>query len=866
MKRLHTVLLCSLIVFFAQVAPGLSQTSGSQPVVAFVTDDFDSTEIDDTSANGASELSNIFTGYGAEVREISLNDPIATDVDLVVIINPRQLLSAIQTSHLWAHIAGGGNFLLVVDPNFQDGNRTEASRSGIVSLLDDDFGVLLQNTVLAESWFVRENAFTFRESMVALSPAQFNPHPVIAPLVAYDMDVQLWGARNITVEPFTLTLGGGVPLLQTETAYAETTINTLNQRRREQLEYNIPADILGQVNAAALGTNGETGARIAVVGDSEVFINGFGLLSYDNLGRPAFPGNRLFIERLAGWLLGIEDGAIPSQLDGITPVVIDGNASDWQNIQAQFDPVTFVADNSTPFTELSVFRNAGYLYVLAEPTLTHDEPLAVQLGLDTDSDEVADVVIRADEATVLLEGENNRELPDARVQFGNVIELKVPVRFTGPQPRLTEVCLLQNDSLAVLGCIDTSIQAAVVNELDGSRAYARNTPLAAVDAPRGVNLRNAPSIGAPRLRSLPTGNIVALDGISEDGNWLYVHTNAYEGWVSADLMNINTATEQLPILPTSEDEDPLRAFFGLINTTNFANVRSGPSTDFPVVTTVDDNESVTVIGVASEGEWLMIHGADFIGWIAAFLVIPDASFADLLTAPFTPLDDLQPTPTITPSATATATATDALTTPQVTSEPVTEQTATPSPTLEPVETLLVTVQSAAQAVNVRGEPSLQGEVVATASRGQTLSAIGRNTGADWILVESSTFTGWIAATLLAVDGDFQTLPIVADDSPTTPTFTPSPAPAAFVCPDAPAPRLTDFAQGRVIQEIGISFRAGPRTSDELISFIPNQAIINIIGGPNCFDGFVWWQVSYDGEIGWVAEGDVVNYYIEPVTP
>ncbi len=56
---------------------------------------------------------------------------------------------------------------------------------------------------------------------------------------------------------------------------------------------------------------------------------------------------------------------------------------------------------------------------------------------------------------------------------------------------------------------------------------------------------------------------------------------------------------------------------------------------------------------------------------------------------------------------------------------------------------------------------------------------------------------------------------------------------------------------------------GTRDSAE-IGQIPPTALFSIIGGPKCADGILWWNINYDGLIGWTAEGEAGEYFIEPL--
>lgn len=65
----------------------------------------------------------------------------------------------------------------------------------------------------------------------------------------------------------------------------------------------------------------------------------------------------------------------------------------------------------------------------------------------------------------------------------------------------------------------------------------------------------------------------------------------------------------------------------------------------------------------------------------------------------------------------------------------------------------------------------------------------------------------------------------------------------------------------------VRLRNAPSTGAEQILLIQPLQPFDIIGGPGCADGFVWYQVSINGTVGWVAEGAPPdNYFLEPVLP
>ena len=85
------------------------------------------------------------------------------------------------------------------------------------------------------------------------------------------------------------------------------------------------------------------------------------------------------------------------------------------------------------------------------------------------------------------------------------------------------------------------------------------------------------------------------------------------------------------------------------------------------------------------------------------------------------------------------------------------------------------------------------------------------------------------------------------------------------CPtDSLEPRMVAGLQGRVLPGDANRLREEPSTDAETLGFIPGEASFYVYAGPVCADDFVWWQVGYDGQIGWTVEGSD-EYWIEPLT-
>lgn len=84
------------------------------------------------------------------------------------------------------------------------------------------------------------------------------------------------------------------------------------------------------------------------------------------------------------------------------------------------------------------------------------------------------------------------------------------------------------------------------------------------------------------------------------------------------------------------------------------------------------------------------------------------------------------------------------------------------------------------------------------------------------------------------------------------------------CPDVVAPRLIIGVEGRVLPGDTNRMRAEPTTSSANVGRIPGGEIFTVLAGPVCADGFNWWQVNYNGRIGWTVEGDAEGYWLQPL--
>ena len=105
--------------------------------------------------------------------------------------------------------------------------------------------------------------------------------------------------------------------------------------------------------------------------------------------------------------------------------------------------------------------------------------------------------------------------------------------------------------------------------------------------------------------------------------------------------------------------------------------------------------------------------------------------------------------------------------------------------------------------------------------------------------------------------------IVGLQTASAPAPPPNPGPGLTQCAGAPVPRLHAGGQARVLPGVTIRIRATPGTSATIYAQMPPGTVFSVLAGPNCGDNYTWWQVNYNGIVGWIAEGTGADYYVEP---
>ncbi len=79
------------------------------------------------------------------------------------------------------------------------------------------------------------------------------------------------------------------------------------------------------------------------------------------------------------------------------------------------------------------------------------------------------------------------------------------------------------------------------------------------------------------------------------------------------------------------------------------------------------------------------------------------------------------------------------------------------------------------------------------------------------------------------------------------------------------PVLSIGAEGRVRAGSANNVRAQPDRDAERIGEIPAGGVFTVVDGAVCSDGLTYWLVDYDGLIGWTAEANETDVFLEPLS-
>ena len=88
---------------------------------------------------------------------------------------------------------------------------------------------------------------------------------------------------------------------------------------------------------------------------------------------------------------------------------------------------------------------------------------------------------------------------------------------------------------------------------------------------------------------------------------------------------------------------------------------------------------------------------------------------------------------------------------------------------------------------------------------------------------------------------------------------------AMTCPGFMVSRLVVGESARVLPGPANNVRENPTRGAGLLFQIPGGGRFTVLAGPVCADSLAWWQVNYEGLVGWTAEGQGSSFWLEPIS-
>jgi hypothetical protein len=550
MQRLRILLTLPLLLLTLSTVHAQMDT---RPLVVFVENEqVQAASLFDTGPTGVSRFGEIFQSLGARTQIVDLLTAIPEEARVVVLVGQRRPLPSDSLARIWLHMQKGNHLLFAVDPTGQSGLNTEAPNGGIARLLTYDYGVSLLNGLLVESGATHDTISTV-ESSYLLTNADPNPNPITAPLLTYHVPVEVWGARHLRVEPFGPD-SMAAALLYAEPAYAETEPQVFRAENPAPLEMNIGVDYQGRLTLGGIGENAVTGSRIAVLADSEIFQNGFGLNITPETMMPLHPGDLVIAQRLAAWLLDLPAEQWPVLPSDFTWLLVDGSDADWSaSIPAQDDGLMDNAPLPLNMQSVRLLKNDNFLYLLVNTIATPDSDAQLDLGLDDNQDGFLDhlVSINSDGGWIHVMDGTRVTLPDARLIVGDVIEAWLPLRALGLNSQILSLCLTSKrepTETQVLDCTDQPVTPTVVQQRDPAPIRFPASMLVTVTTDDHVNVRSGSSTAFPVIATFRNGEILAALGRTAAGDWIEVQNGRALGWLPTSLVTPNGDVQTLPVL------------------------------------------------------------------------------------------------------------------------------------------------------------------------------------------------------------------------------------------------------------------------------------------------------------------------------
>ena len=172
--------------------------------------------------------------------------------------------------------------------------------------------------------------------------------------------------------------------------------------------------------------------------------------------------------------------------------------------------------------------------------------------------------------------------------------------------------------------------------------------------------------------------------------------------------------------------------------------------------------------------------------------------------------------------------------------------------------------------NLRSVPGESGQLIGEIPAGAEFTVVDGPRCASNISfwrVDYNEFQGWTAE---GQDTEYFIIPgglpevIAVNDTPIAPPTPQATSIPTFQC-NGVTSRLYVGLMAQVTPGLPNNMRAQPGESGQYLGEIPPGFPFEIVGGPECNGNILWWQVNYQGTIGWTGEaGSVEDYWLEPI--
>lgn len=242
-----------------------------------------------------------------------------------------------------------------------------------------------------------------------------------------------------------------------------------------------------------------------------------------------------------------------------------------------------------------------------------------------------------------------------------------------------------------------------------------------------LNVRSGPGINYSIVATIVGGERLPIIGRNADRSWYNVQTVYGEGWVSARYVIARNEYGNAPVTSSTVDSSGYTGPTAIINT-GALNIRSGDSAVYTVLGTAQGGDRFQILARNSSFSWILIRTADFDGWINRRYVLIQGDTSNLQVA------NANSASRVTDSSGNTANTTAVLTGP--------------------------VAFVATGALNVRSGPNIAFDSIGVVMSTTRMPIIGQSADGRWWQVESPFGAGWVNKSLILVEGNATSVPVV----------------------------------------------------------------------------------------------------------